>query len=143
MGISNSRRSIKFLLGGVAAALGVGALAPELVANAASTAPSRDGGNEPGLINSAALPAPGEYQSCMAMFGLTKYNSDLATFDVVDTDNVVSPSPVIGTDIIPIVTITDASDNSLQCEATPGWTDEATWESDYFQDDWWYNGEVA
>ncbi len=143
MRISNSRRSIKFLVGGVAAALGIGTFAPGLVANAASTAPSRDGGNEPKLINSTALPESGEYQSCMAMFGLTKENSDLATFDVVNTNNIVSPSPVIGTDIIPIVTITDASDNSLQCEATPGWTDEETWNSDYFDADWWYNGEVT
>ncbi len=132
-------------MGGVAAALGIGTFAPGLVANAASTAPSRDGGNEPKLINSTALPESGEYQSCMAMFGLTKENSDLATFDVVNTDNVVSPSPVIGTDIIPIVTITDESDNSLQCEATPGWTDDFTWNSNYFGpgDGGWFDGEIT
>ena len=121
-----SLRSFRLLVGGIAAALGFGATTTQVLGVSAEPVTT----DHTPRLDPAALPAPGTYQSCTAQFGLHKSTSDLATFDVVVGANPVTPTPVMGVNIIPIVTISDGT-NTVTCEAVLGWTDQATFESDY------------
>ena len=132
MDLAHRALSARLLLGGIAAALGLGATVTHVVEASADPATS----DHVGALDPASLPAPGTYESCKGMFGLSKMNSDLASFDVVDGSSAVTPTPVVGTDIIPIVTISDGT-TTLSCEAAPAWTDEATFTSDYLSSDSW------
>ena len=130
MRTSRVHRSLRVLIGGLAAALGIGSIPVQAVI-AGADAPSDD---HTRAIEPESLPAPGTYESCTAMFGLYKSNSDLATFDIAETGTPLVPVPVMGTDIVPLVTVTDSTQATHTCVAVPGWTDEATFSSDYLRD---------
>lgn len=116
--------SWRLFLGGIAALLGVSATATELVSASAEPATTdHTSGFQP-----ASGYVPGTYSSCTAKFGLLKTNSDLATFDVVDGTPAVTPTPVMGTDLIPLITVSDGTFTET-CEAQLAWTDSATFDS--------------
>jgi hypothetical protein len=120
MGFSKLSRTCRLFLGVLAAGLGLGATATQVVQVAAEPAT----GDSSDSLNPASLPAPGTYESCSGLFGLYKWNSDLVSFDIVQGANPVATLPVMGTDIVPIVTLSDGT-TSVSCEAVPGWADEA------------------
>jgi hypothetical protein len=120
------RMSWRVFLGGMAALLGVSATATELVvASAEPVTTDHAAGMQP---QSAYV--PGTYSSCTAKFGLWKGNADLASFDVVDGSPAVLPSPVLGSNLIPLITVSDGSITEI-CEAQIAWTDAATFDSAY------------
>ena len=128
------RLSWQLFLGGIAAILGVSATATELVAASAEPASTdHTSGFQP-----ASGYVPGTYSSCTAKFGLMKTNADLATFDVVDGSPAVTPTPVMGTDLIPLITVSDGTITET-CEAQIAWTDSATFDSAYLS----YNSSAA
>jgi hypothetical protein len=118
------RMSWRVFLGGMAALLGVSATATELVTASADPVTTDNGA---GLQSQSAY-VPGTYTSCTAKFGLMKTNSDLATFDVVDGSPAVTPSPVVGSNLIPLITVSDGTITET-CEAQLAWTDSATFDS--------------
>ena len=126
--ILSSRR---LLFGGIAAALGFSSVAAPVVLQPAGATPA-EGSNTTSDFSTQTI---GTYESCTAYFGLLKQNSNLANFDIVN--NTVDPEPVIansqlaGPTLVPVVTLTDGSNNIIECTPTLGWTDQATWESDY------------
>jgi hypothetical protein len=131
MGLRTTLSSHRFLLGGLAAALGLTTAAAPVLADVATAAPTD-------TTDSTADYSPqtiGTYESCSAYFGLSKSNSNLASFDVVN--NTTGPDPVIansqqaGPTLVPVVTLTDASNNTFECTPELGWTDQATWEIPY------------
>lgn len=111
--------------------MGLGAAATEVVQVAAEPAI----GDSPDSLGPAALPAPGTYESCSGLFGLSKLNSDLVSFDIVQGANPVTTLPTMGTDIIPIVTLSDGT-TSVSCEAVSGWADESDFSTYYLNFDW-------
>ena len=128
MRLSELSRSSRLFLGVLAAGLGLGATATQVVkASAEST--NRDSSDS---LNPATLPTPGTFQSCSGLFGLYKLNSDLVSFDIVQGANPVATLPTMGTDIIPIVTLSDGT-TSVSCEAVSGWTNESEF-STYLND---------
>lgn len=127
MNSGRSSQTLRLFIGGIAAALGVGAVTTQVVQVSAEPTSTTD---DTGRVDVASLPAPGTYQSCTAKFGLHKYNSDLAQFDIVQGANPVTPLPVLGTNIVPIVTVSDGT-TTVECEAVPGWTDETSFTNDY------------
>ena len=80
-----------------------------------------------------AVPAPGSIPSCTEHFGLDRpegsnsnlYNWDLVRFDV-RTSGPVTPAPVIGGNLVPVVTVKGDDGTSVECIPEPGWTDEAS-----------------
>ncbi len=126
--------SWRVFLGGMAALLGVSATATELVTASAEPVTTDHGA---GLQPQSAY-VPGTYSSCTAKFGLMKTNSDLATFDVVDGSPAVTPSPVLGTNLIPLITVSDGTTTET-CEAQIAWTDAATFDSAFVS----YNSSAA
>lgn len=126
MTLLSRTRTARLAIGGIAAALGLGAVVPQVVEASAEPAST----DHIGSVDPASIPAPGTYQSCTGMFGLYKNNSDLASFDIVQGSNPVANLPVMGTDIVPIVTLSDGV-TEYSCEAVPGWIDEATFTSDF------------
>ncbi|MCX6507170.1 MAG: hypothetical protein NTU96_08855 [Actinobacteria bacterium] len=123
--------SRRLLFGGIAAALGFSSVAAPVVLQPAGATPA-EGSNTTSDFSTQTI---GTYESCTAYFGLLKQNSNLANFDIVN--NTVDPEPVIansqlaGPTLVPVVTLTDGSNNIIECTPTLGWTDQATWESDY------------
>jgi hypothetical protein len=131
MGLRTILSSHRFLLGGLAAALGLTTAAAPVLTDVATAAPTD-------TTNTTTDYSPetiGTYESCSAYFGLTKEHSNLASFDIVN--NTTGPDPVIansqqaGPTLVPVVTLTDGSSNVFECTPNLGWTDEATWESPY------------
>ena len=120
------RMSWRLFLGGIAAFLGVSATVTELATASADPVTTDNGA---GLQSQSAY-VPGTYTSCTAKFGLMKANSDLATFDVVDGSPAVTPSPVVGSNLIPLITVSDGTITET-CEAQLAWTDSATFDSAY------------
>jgi hypothetical protein len=117
--------SKRVVVGGLAATAGLATVAAPLAADVAG---ATDAGGNPGTgATPQAIPAPGTYESCTAYFGLTKGFSDLVSYDV-KTEGPVSPAPVIGTNVIPILTV-QTSGGEVQCIPELAWTDEATWTS--------------
>lgn len=116
----------RLLFGGIAAALGFSSVAAPAIVEVASAAPVQG----PGPIQPETISAPGTYEACTPYFGLTKDNADLLSFDVENVNDAVTPTPVIGTDIVPVLTVTDGS-QTIECIPDLGWSDEATWQSDY------------
>ena len=147
--------SRRFLLGSIAAALGFSSVAAPVLLQPAGAAPT-EGSNTTDGFSAQAI---GTYESCTAYFGLNKSNSNLANFDLVNNtanpelfaanpefiaDNVdflaefpdfLADFPLAATDIVPVVTLTDESNNIVECVPMPGWLDEATWVNDYFGGD--------
>lgn len=125
--------SRRIMFGGIAAALGFSSVAAPAIVQAASAAPT-EGSNTTGGFSAQTI---GTYESCTAYFGLVKANSNLANFDVVN--NTADPDPVIanaqqaGPTLVPVVTLTDGSNNIIECTPALGWTDQATWENDYME----------
>lgn len=120
---------LRFMLGGLAASLGLAGAASATVATPAAADPVEGSGP---TQSESTLP-PGTYVSCTAYFGLTKYSeSDLASYAVDVVDDAVTPEPVIGTDLVPVLTVTDASDETVECTPDLAWTDETSWGSSYF-----------
>ncbi|CAB4610523.1 unannotated protein [freshwater metagenome] len=125
--------SRQVLFGGIAATLGLTSMATPLVVEAASA--TTVGGSD--TTDALTTQAIGTYESCTAYFGLTKATSNLASFDIAN--NTTGPDPVIaeteqaGPTLVPVVTLTDANSTVFECTPTPGWTDQASWELDYFQ----------
>ena len=123
----------RHLLAGLAATLGLTAVAAPTIIAPVAAQPIEG----PGPIQPDTISAPGTYESCTAYFGLTKETSNLASFDVIN--NTTGPDPVIadteqaGPTLVPVVTLTDANNDVIECTPTPGWTDQTTWEVDYFQ----------
>ena len=121
----------RHLLAGLAATLGLTAVAAPTIIAPAAAQPIEG----PGPIQPDTISAPGTYESCTAYFGLTKETSNLASFDVIN--NTTGPEPVIasteqaGPTLIPVVTLTDANNDVVECTPSIGWTDQTTWESDY------------
>jgi len=131
MSLRTTLSSHRFLLGGLAAALGLTTAAATVLADVATAAPTD-------TTDSTADYSPqtiGTYESCSAYFGLSKSNSNLASFDIVN--NTTGPDPVIaesqqaGPTLVPVVTLTDGSNNVFECTPSLGWTDQATWENPY------------
>ena len=117
------------MFGGLAASLGLAGAASATVATPAAADPVEGSGP---TLSESTLP-PGTYVSCTAYFGLTKYSeSDLASYAIDVVDDAVTPAPVIGTDLVPVLTVTDASDETVECTPDLAWTDEASWGSSYF-----------
>ena len=127
MAIRKYFESRRLLFSGIAASLGLASVVAPVVTSPATAQPVEG----PGPIQPSTISPPGTYQPCTAYFGLTKDNSDLLSFEVDNINNAVSPTPAIGTDIVPILTVTDGT-QSIDCIPDLGWTDEATWQSDYF-----------
>jgi len=130
MAIKDFFQSRRLIFGGLAASLGLATVVAPVVTSSATAQPVEG----PGPIQPNAISAPGTYEACTPYFGLTKENADLLSFDVVNVDNAVTPIPVIGTDIVPVLTVTDGT-QSFECVPDLGWTDEATWQSDYVNGD--------
>ena len=126
MAIRKYFESRRLLFSGIAASLGLASVVAPVVTSPATAQPVEG----PGPIQPSTISPPGTYQPCTAYFGLTKDNSDLLSFEVDNINNAVSPTPAIGTDIVPILTVTDGT-QSIDCVPDLGWTDEATWLSDY------------
>jgi hypothetical protein len=116
----------RHLLAGLAATLGLTAVAAPTIIAPVSAQPVEGSGP----IQPNAISAPGTYEACTPYFGLMKDNADLLSFDVVNENNAVTPTPVIGTDIVPVLTVTDGT-QGVECIPDLGWTDQATWQSDY------------
>ena len=143
--------SRRFLLGSIAAALGFSSVAAPVLLQPAGAAPT-EGSNTTDGFSAQTI---GTYESCTAYFGLDKSNSNLANFDLVNNtanpelfaanpefiaDNAefiaefpdfLADFPLAATDIVPVVTLTDESNNIVECVPMPGWLDEATWVNDY------------
>jgi hypothetical protein len=128
MRLTKLSRSSRLFLGVLAAGLGLGATATQVIQVAAEPAT----GDSSDSFSPASLPAPGTYESCSGLFGLFKQNSDLVSFDIVQGANPVTTLPTMGTDIIPIVTLSDGT-TSVSCEAVSGWTNESEF-STYLND---------
>lgn len=126
MAIRKYFESRRLLFSGIAASLGLASVVAPVITSTATAEPVEG----PGPIQPSTISPPGTYQPCTAYFGLTKDNSDLLSFEVDNINNAVSPTPVIGTDIVPILTVTDGT-QTIECVASLGWTNEATWQSDY------------
>jgi len=126
MAIKDFFQSRRLIFSGLAASLGLAAVVAPVVTTSATAQPVEG----PGPIQPNAISAPGTYEACTPYFGLTKDNADLLSFDVVNVDNAVTPTPLIGTDIVPVLTVTDGT-QSFECIPDLGWTDEATWQSGY------------
>ncbi|CAM8648313.1 hypothetical protein MCETE7_01425 [Acidimicrobiia bacterium] len=121
--------SLRFLLGSLAASLGFAGVASAAVATP-TTADPVEGSNP---IQPDSIHSPGTYVSCSAYFGLSKYyESDLVSYAVDVIDNAVTPEPVIGVDLVPILTVTGAEDETIECIPELAWTDETAWGSTYF-----------
>ena len=147
--------SRRFLLGSIAAALGFSSVAAPVLLQPAGAAPT-EGSNTTDGFSAQAI---GTYESCTAYFGLDKSNSNLANFDLVNNtanpelfaanpefiaDNAdflaefpdfLADFPLAATDIVPVVTLTDESNNIVECVPMPGWLDEATWVDEYLGGD--------
>lgn len=121
--MSMQTTSKRVVVGGVAAAAGLATVAAPLAADVAGAAPEDD--TTTGALSPQVVPAPGTYESCTAYFGLYKDNSDLVSYDV-KTEGPVSPDPVIGTNLIPILTV-QTSGGEVQCIPELGWTDQDSW----------------
>lgn len=130
MRLNELSRSSRLFLGVLAAGLGLGATATQVAQVSAEPAT----GDSSDSHSPASLPAPGTYESCSGLFGLYKLNSDLVSFDIVQGANPVATLPTMGTDIVPIVTLSDGT-TSVSCEAVSGWADEAGF-SAYLLHDW-------
>jgi len=126
MAIRKYFESRRLLFSGIAASLGLASVVAPVVTSPATAQPVEG----PGPIQPSTISPPGTYQPCTAYFGLTKNNSDLLSFEVDNINNAVSPTPVIGTDIVPVLTVTDGT-QSIDCIPDLGWTNEATWQSTY------------
>ncbi len=126
MSIRKYFESRRLLFSGIAASLGLASVVAPVVTSPATAQPVEG----PGPLQPSTISPPGTYQPCTAYFGLTKDNSDLLSFEVDNINNAVSPTPVIGTDIVPVLTVTDGT-QSIDCIPDLGWTNEATWQSDY------------
>jgi hypothetical protein len=62
-----------------------------------------------------------------------KYSqSDLESYAVSVVDNSVTPTPVIGTDLVPVLTVTNALSNTVECVPELAWTDSNSWGTKYF-----------
>jgi hypothetical protein len=131
MSLRTTLSSHRFLLGGLAAALGLTTAAAPVLADVATAAPT----DAPNSSTDYSPQTIGTYESCSAYFGLTKQHSNLASFDIVN--NTTGPDPVIaesqqaGPTLVPVVTLTDGSNNVFECTPSLGWTDQATWGSPY------------
>ncbi len=116
---------------------GVAAVAGPVVVPLAAADPV-DGADD--ASTPLALPADGTYESCTAYFGLGKGDSDLVSYDL-ETVGPVNPVPVIGTDLIPLLTVQgldgDGGAVTAQCIPEQGWTDEDSF------DDWLDFGNVG
>jgi hypothetical protein len=147
--------SRRFLLGSIAAALGFSSVAAPVLLQPAGAAPT-EGSNTTDGFSAQAI---GTYESCTPYFGLVKENSNLANFDLVNNtanpelfaanpefiaDNAdflaefpdfLADFPLAASDIVPVVTLTDESNNIVECVPMPGWLDEATWVDDYLGGD--------
>ena len=118
--------SRRLLFSGIAASLGLASIVAPIVTSPATAQPVEGSGP----LQPSTISAPGTYEACTPYFGLTKDNADLLSFDVVNENNAVIPTPAIGTDIVPVLTVTDGA-QSFECIPDLGWTDQATWQSDY------------
>jgi hypothetical protein len=127
MAIRKYFESRRLLFSGIAASLGLASVVAPVITSTATAEPVEG----PGPIQPSTISPPGTYQPCTAYFGLTKDNSDLLSFEVDNINNAVSPTPVIGTDIVPILTVTDGT-QSFECIPDLGWTDEDAWRNTYF-----------
>lgn len=115
--------SKRVVVGGLAATAGLATVAAPLATNVAGASGS-DGDAAAGATPQA-VPAPGTYESCTAYFGLSKGNSDLVSYEV-RTVGPVAPDPVLGTNLVPILTV-QGGGGEVQCIPELGWTDESTW----------------
>jgi len=126
MAIRECFESRRLLFSGIAASLGLASVVAPVAMSPATAQPVEG----PGPLQPSTVSAPGTYEACTPYFGLMKDNADLLSFDVVNVNNAVTPTPVIGTDIVPVLTVTDGTQN-FECIPDLGWTDQATWQSDY------------
>ena len=109
---------------------------------AASIAATDAAGAQP-VSASASGPSveAGTMQSCVPYFGLTKQSSNLVRFDV-QTSGPVQGVPAIGTNLMPVLTLTDAAHASISCRLDAdslAWTSQSTFFSDYLGG----NGSIA
>ena len=117
-------RSRRLLAGGAALTAGVAVVAGPAVTSLAGADPV-DGSD--GATTPQALPDPSSFESCTAYFGLGKGNSDLVSYDV-ETHGPVTKVPVVGTDLIPVLTVHGAGGLTAQCIPEAGWTDQASFD---------------
>jgi hypothetical protein len=117
------------VFGGIAAALGFSSVAAPVLLQPAGASPV-EGSNTTDEFTAQAI---GTYSSCSAYFGLTKYsNSDLQSYSANVVNNSVSPTPIIGIDLVPVLTVTDALSNTVECVPELAWTDFTSWGTTYF-----------
>jgi LPXTG-motif cell wall-anchored protein len=108
-------------------ALGVGAMASAvpvagMAVNAgAATSTTHDAH----VIHDAAVTAS-QYESCTPYFGLGKGTAELAKFTIEDPNHVLSTPAVLGTDLIPLITVSDGT-HTVTCAPTLAWTNQQDW----------------
>ena len=123
--------SSRILKSGLAASLGVLA-ASQVAVEEAGSVPAPSAQDTPHANLGHAPVAASSYESCTPYFGLTKRSGNLVKYTVNDVNNSVTPVPVVGTDLIPVVTLSDGA-HTVTCAPTEAWTSEADWSANYLQ----------
>ena len=77
------------------------------------------------VIHDAAVTAS-QYESCTPYFGLGKGSAELAKFTIEDPNHVLSTPAVLGTDLIPLITVSDGT-HTVTCAPTLAWTNQQDW----------------
>jgi hypothetical protein len=129
MRLKQKTSSHRLIFGGIAAALGFSTVAAPAIVQTASAAPTEGSTTTDEFLTTAI----GTYSSCSAYFRTMKYSqSDLESYAVSVVDNSVTPTPVIGTDLVPVLTVTNALSNTVECVPELAWTDSNSWGTKYF-----------
>jgi hypothetical protein len=130
MSLLNAMRSRRTIAGGLALAAGTAAIASPVVAPPLSAdpigAPIGNGGNGGAGGNAGLFLGTGTYESCTALFGLTDKSN--ANYVVITVEGSASPRPVVGEDLIPVLTLAgSAPGGETECVPEVGFDDEASW----------------
>jgi hypothetical protein len=130
MSLLNAMRSRRTIAGGLALAAGTATIASPVVAPPLSAdpigAPIGNGGNGGAGGNAGLFLGTGTYESCTALFGLTDKSN--ANYVVITVEGSASPRPVVGEDLIPVLTLEgSAPGETTQCVSEVGFDDEASW----------------
>ena len=113
-----SRSTLAFGVGAIAAAVPVAGMA---VNAGAATSTVHDAH----AIHDAAV-TTSQYESCTPYFGLGKSSAELAKFTIEDPNHALSTPAVLGTDLIPLITVSDGT-HTVTCAPTLAWTNQQDW----------------
>ena len=130
MSLLNAMRSRRTIAGGLAFAAGTATIASPVVAPPLSAdpigAPIGNGGNGGAGGNAGLFLGTGTYESCTALFGLTDKSN--ANYVVITVEGSASPLPVVGEDLIPVLTLAgSAPGGETECVPEAGFDDAASW----------------